>query len=62
MNLLCGVSMALETMAQGFFHYVKSYDALLMKSVEWIMGFKSSDGFILTGGKIIPLASIASSA
>lgn len=54
--------MALETMAQGFFHYAKSYDALLMKSVEWIMGFKSSDGFILTGGKIIPLASIASSA
>lgn len=41
--LLCGISMALETMAQRFFHCV-SYDALLMESVHWIMGFKSSDG------------------
>lgn len=31
--------MVLETMAQKFFHYV-SYNALLMESVNWIVGFK----------------------
>lgn len=29
-----------------------------MESVEWIVGFKSSDGFILPGGKIIPLPAL----
>lgn len=37
-----------------------SYDALLMDSVECITGFKSSDGYILLGGKIISLGNGAS--
>lgn len=45
--------------ARFLIHYVP-YDALLMESVECITGFKSSDGYILLGGKIMSLANGAS--